>query len=150
MAGFWNADEGETNFTQYSYRNLAEVELLEAGRSHGAVLEPEPFLRAGVAARFGAATWTGDIRAKWSVLATTTGDLLSYGLSDMPYSTRDIGGYSGNEITPELTTRWMEAGVFFPVMRSHSRKCRAPHFPCHCPGPRRMQRSARRSIFATN
>jgi alpha-glucosidase len=127
MAGFWN-DEGETNFTQYSYWNLAEVDLLKQvdptarfwslNRSFGPGLQ-----------RFGAAAWTGDIRADWRTLVKTAGDLLSYGLSDMPYCTCDIGGYKGLETTPELTTRWMEAGVFFPIMRSHSEKNVIPHFP---------------------
>jgi len=31
--------------------------------------------------------------------------------------------------TPELLTRWMEAGVFFPVMRSHSSNRVQPRFP---------------------
>ena len=46
----------------------------------------------------------------------------------MPYSTCDIGGYSG-EVKPELLTRWMQAGVFFPVMRAHSEHGKTPHFP---------------------
>jgi alpha-glucosidase len=46
----------------------------------------------------------------------------------MPYSTCDIGGFFDNP-TPELLTRWMQAGVFFPVMRSHSINSSTPHFP---------------------
>jgi alpha-glucosidase len=46
----------------------------------------------------------------------------------MYYSSCDIGGFQGN-ISAELLTRWMEAGVFFPVMRSHSSNSVTPRFP---------------------
>jgi alpha-glucosidase len=46
----------------------------------------------------------------------------------MPYAACDIGGYAGNT-NPRLLTRWMEAGVFFPVMRAHSEHDAIPHFP---------------------
>ena len=46
----------------------------------------------------------------------------------MPYETCDIGGFSGNP-SPELLSRWMEAGVFFPIMRSHSEIFATPRFP---------------------
>ncbi len=46
--------------------------------------------------------------------------LLNWSLAGMDYGTCDIGGFKGED-TPELLTRWMQAGTFFPVMRSHSR-----------------------------
>lgn len=46
----------------------------------------------------------------------------------MPYGACDIGGFLGNP-SPELLSRWMEAGVFFPVMRSHSVINATPRFP---------------------
>jgi len=46
----------------------------------------------------------------------------------MPYPACDIGGFIGNT-NAKLLTRWMEAGVFFPVMRTHSEIGVIPHFP---------------------
>jgi alpha-glucosidase len=127
MAGFWN-DEGETNFREYSYWNLAEVELFKQVNSGQRFWSLNRAFAPGMQ-RFGAAAWTGDIGADWKVLARTPGELLSYGLSGMPYAGCDIGGYRGTT-TPEMLTRWMEAGVFFPVDRSHSRRRGiVPHFP---------------------
>jgi alpha-glucosidase len=46
----------------------------------------------------------------------------------MPYETCDIGGFLGNP-SPELLSRWMEAGVFSPIMRSYSQINVTPRFP---------------------
>jgi alpha-glucosidase len=127
MVGFWN-DEGETNFREYSYWNLAEVDLLKQVHPDDRFWSLNRAFAPGMQ-RFGAEAWTGDIGADWKTMARTTGELLSYSLSGMPYAACDIGGYRGT-CTPELLTRWMEAGVFFPVQRSHSRRTGiVPHFP---------------------
>ncbi|HTJ00282.1 MAG TPA: TIM-barrel domain-containing protein, partial [Dongiaceae bacterium] len=78
--------------------------------------------------RFGAAAWTGDINSSWETLAATPANLLNWSLSGMPYCTCDIGGFFGNP-SPELMTRWLEAGVFFPIMRTHSEVHYPPHLP---------------------
>jgi alpha-glucosidase len=126
MAGFWN-DEGETTFTEYSYWNLAENELFHTVNPEQRFWSLNRSFDPGLQ-RFGAAAWTGDIASDWPTLAKTTGELLSYSLSGMPYDACDIGGYAGTP-TPELLARWMEAGVFFPVYRSHSERSQKPRFP---------------------
>jgi len=126
MVGFWN-DEGESTYTEYSYWNMAEVDLLKQVDPEARFWSLNRAFIPGMQ-RFGAAVWTGDIASDWKVFAKTPGELLSYGLSGMPYSTCDIGGYSGNP-TPELLVRWMQAGAFFPMMRSHSEYSSTPHFP---------------------
>jgi alpha-glucosidase len=78
--------------------------------------------------RLGAAAWTGDIQSSWELLSETPTSLLNWTLAGMPYETCDIGGYKGNP-SPELLSRWMEAGVFFPVMRTHSELVATPRFP---------------------
>jgi alpha-glucosidase len=78
--------------------------------------------------RLGGAAWTGDIEALWPQLERTPTDLLNWGLAGMPYTTCDIGGFR-DETTPELLTRWIEAGVFFPILRTHSRVSVQAHFP---------------------
>jgi alpha-glucosidase len=126
MAAFWN-DEGETNYTEYSYWNTAENDLLQQVHPGARFWSLNRSFCPGLQ-RFGAAVWTGDIQGDWATLARTPGELMSYGLSGMPYSVCDIGGYYGHA-SPELVTRWMQAGVFFPVMRSHSERTCQPHFP---------------------
>ncbi len=126
MVGFWN-DEGETVFDEYSYWNLSEVTLQKQVQPNGRFWSLNRSFIPGMQ-RFGAAVWTGDVRSDWKTLARTPGELLSYGLSGMPYSACDIGGYAG-EPSPELLTRWMQAGVFFPVMRAHSSHRNTPRFP---------------------
>jgi alpha-glucosidase len=78
--------------------------------------------------RLGAGAWTGDIKASWKAFAETPVSLLNWSLAGMPYSACDIGGFSETP-SPELLSRWMEAGVFFPIMRSHSHIAATPHFP---------------------
>ena len=126
MAGFWN-DEGETVFDEYSYWNLAEVTLQKQVRPDGRFWSLNRSFGPGMQ-RFGAAVWTGDVESEWDVLARTPGELLSIGLAGLPYSACDIGGYKG-EPSPEMLTRWMQAGVFFPVMRAHSSHHNTPRFP---------------------
>ncbi len=66
----------------------------------------------------GAATWTGDIDSTWATLANQPGTLLNWGLAGMPYCGQDIGGFQSTP-SPELYARWIEEGVFVPVMRAH-------------------------------
>jgi alpha-glucosidase len=126
MAAFWN-DEGETNYTEYAYWNMAEIDLFKQINPDARFWSLNRSFIPGMQ-RLGVTAWTGDIQADWGTLARTPGELLSYSLSGLPYSTCDIGGFSGNT-TPELLTRWMQAGIFFPVMRSHSEVGSMPHFP---------------------
>jgi alpha-glucosidase len=68
--------------------------------------------------RFGAAVWTGDINSDWATLANQPGTMLNWNLAGMPYTAQDIGGFQATP-TPELYARWIEEGVFVPVMRAH-------------------------------
>jgi alpha-glucosidase len=124
--GWWD-DEGEITYTTYYYWNLAERQALDAVKPDERLWTIDRAFQPGVR-RFGVAAWTGDIRATWARLASTPADLLNWGLAGMPYAACDIGGFAG-QTTPELLTRWMEAGVYFPVMRSHSENRVEPHFP---------------------
>ena len=124
--GWWN-DEGEGTFTTYYYWNLAEAEALSRYEPGRRLWTINRSFSPGTQ-RLGAAAWTGDISASWIVLAQAPASLLNWSLAGMPYGACDIGGFNGNP-SPELLTRWMEAGVFFPIMRSHSSINSTPHFP---------------------
>jgi alpha-glucosidase len=124
--GWWN-DEGESTFTTYYYWNLAEAEALARYQPGQRLWTLNRAFSPGMQ-RFGAAAWTGDIQSSWKTLAGTPTSLLNWSLAGLPYETCDIGGFSGHP-SPELLSRWMEAGVFFPVMRSHSEIHMTPRFP---------------------
>jgi alpha-glucosidase len=124
--GWWN-DEGEAAYTLYYYWNLAEKEGLAQYRPGARLWTLNRAFSPGLQ-RLGAAAWTGDIKSTWAILAVTPTSLLNWSLAGLPYETCDIGGFNGNP-SPELLSRWMEAGVFFPVMRSHSEIHETPRFP---------------------
>jgi alpha-glucosidase len=126
VSGWWN-DEGEATYTTYFYWNLAERTAMDRYRPNARLWTLNRAFSPGTQ-RFGAAAWTGDIQSSWQVFASTPANFLNWGLSGMPYSTCDIGGFFGSP-SPELISRWMEAGVFFPVMRTHSEVHFQPHFP---------------------
>lgn len=124
--GWWD-DEGEGTYTTYYYWNLAEKEALDLYKPGERLWTLNRAFSPGLQ-RLGAAAWTGDIKSSWDVLSATPTSLLNWSLAGLPYETCDIGGFLGNP-TPELLSRWMEAGVFFPVMRSHSEIHDTPRFP---------------------
>ena len=124
--GWWN-DEGEAAYTLYFYWNLTEKDALARHQPGARLWTLNRAFSPGLQ-RLGAAAWTGDIKSSWSILHVTPISLLNWSLAGLPYETCDIGGFFGNP-SPELLSRWMEAGVFFPVMRSHSEIHETPRFP---------------------
>jgi alpha-glucosidase len=66
-----------------------------------------------------AAAWPGDNVSSWQHLRGSIPVLLGMGLSGMPFVGSDIGGFAGAP-TPELFTRWIQLGVFYPFMRTHT------------------------------
>jgi alpha-glucosidase len=66
-----------------------------------------------------AAMWPGDNVSTWSHLRYTVPMLTGMGLSGVPFVGSDIGGFAGAP-TPDLYTRWLQAGVFYPFMRTHT------------------------------
>lgn len=124
--GWWD-DEGEFTYTHYLYWNVAQRTALDAINPKARLWTIDRAFQPGLA-RYGAACWTGDIRASWKAFERTPTDLLNWSTAGMPWCGCDIGGFGG-ETTPQLLTRWMEAGTFFPVMRTHSEVNVKPHFP---------------------
>lgn len=65
--------------------------------------------------------WTGDNQSLWSHLKLAIVQMLNLGMSGIPFSGADIGGF-GSNTTPELLSRWIEACCFSPLFRNHSAK----------------------------
>ncbi|HTY58271.1 MAG TPA: TIM-barrel domain-containing protein [Bacteroidota bacterium] len=64
--------------------------------------------------------FTGDTYAQWDVLAFEVPYTVQGGNILMPYITHDIGGFIGRNISLDLYTRWLQFGVFSPLLRLHS------------------------------
>lgn len=64
-------------------------------------------------------SWTGDIESSWQALRQTIPTILNLGLSGMPYTGPDIGGFQGNP-SAELYIRWFQMATFLPFCRTHS------------------------------
>ena len=65
------------------------------------------------------AIWPGDNVSDWDDFRATIPMFSNMGLSGFPFVGADIGGFA-EAPTPELFTRWLQAGVFYPFMRTHT------------------------------
>lgn len=119
-----NGDEG-TRFHN-SYTLLYNLCVYEAGREfHGD--NALNWSRAGWAGSQRAPMqWAGDTGSTWSGLAASVMGGLSWGMSGCPYYSTDIGGFYGEQPSPELFIRWSQAAVFCSHMRYHGIGPREP------------------------
>ncbi|KAA2240031.1 DUF5110 domain-containing protein [Chitinophaga agrisoli] len=82
--------------------------------------------------RYAAATWSGDIAARFDELARQIPAGINFSLSGLPWWTTDIGGFyvedkydqpapqgAAQKEWRELNTRWFQYGAFCPLFRSH-------------------------------
>jgi alpha-glucosidase (family GH31 glycosyl hydrolase) len=69
--------------------------------------------------RYGTVHWSGDVARTFTGLADQPTLLLQAGLSGLAYYGSDIGGYLGDDLSPELMIRWMQHGALTPTMRPH-------------------------------
>jgi alpha-D-xyloside xylohydrolase len=83
--------------------------------------------------RYGANVWSGDIGSSWETLRNQIPAGLNFTLTGNPNFNSDIGGFfvgdynrvwgdnsaPKNPLFQELYVRWMQQGVFTPMMRSH-------------------------------
>ena len=90
--------------------------------------------------RYGAAVWSGDIRADFASLAEQIRAGLSMAISGIPWWTTDIGGFQGGDASDpefrELMVRWFQFAVFCPITRLHGdREPRMEPGPAMTGGP---------------
>ncbi len=66
-----------------------------------------------------AAVWTGDNSSTWAHLALANVQCQRLSISGFSFCGSDIGGFTGAP-DGELFVRWLQLGVFHPLMRVHS------------------------------
>src|SRR5207245_1092739 len=66
-----------------------------------------------------AALWPGDNISDWTALRATIPMFAGMGLSGFSFVGADIGGFAETP-SAELFTRWIQLGVFYPFMRTHT------------------------------
>jgi alpha-glucosidase len=100
--------------------------LLQAKAAYDSLCQSRPHQRPFIVSRSGWAglqryawTWTGDIECTWSAFRQTISTVVGLGLSGIPYSGPDIGGFQGNP-SAELYLRWFQMCSFLTFCRTHS------------------------------
>ena len=63
--------------------------------------------------------WTGDNQAWWAHLLLNVKMMPSLNMCGFLYIGADLGGFGG-DTTEDLTMRWLEFGLFTPLMRNHA------------------------------
>lgn len=66
-----------------------------------------------------AAAWTGDNISSWDHLEMAIPMCLNLSISGQPFVGTDIGGFIGSP-SGELFARWLQLGIFTPLMRTHT------------------------------
>lgn len=131
----WDArtwDFGQNSLTAKTH-NVYGLEMAKATLTALNTLRPtlRPFLlnRAGYVGnqRYGA-VWTGDNTSNWDHLALNLTMVLSLGLSGLPLTGADVGGYKDSP-DQELFTRWMQLGALLPFYRNHTQNGTEPQEP---------------------
>lgn len=63
--------------------------------------------------------WQGDNRSWWSHVKLNMSMMPSLSMMGLLYTGADLGGF-GSDTTEDLLLRWLEFGIFTPLMRNHS------------------------------
>ncbi|MCA9252080.1 MAG: DUF5110 domain-containing protein [Phycisphaerales bacterium] len=66
--------------------------------------------------------FSGDTFCNWASLAFQPYFTATAGNVGYAYWSHDIGGHQPGKVNPELYTRWVQFGVFSPILRTHTSK----------------------------
>ncbi|MCR5823526.1 MAG: alpha-glucosidase [Lachnospiraceae bacterium] len=64
-------------------------------------------------------SWNGDNQSLWDHLRASLPQVMTMNMCGFFMNGVDVGGF-GNDTTPELLVRWLEADLFMPYLRNHS------------------------------
>ncbi len=85
--------------------------------------------------RYSVYPWSTDVSRSWGGLEPQVRIMLNSGLSGLGYMSHDVGGFAvdqQNPHDPELYVRWLQLGLFSPVLRTHSTHTAEPYkYPEH-------------------
>ena len=86
---------------------------------------PMVMMRAGTVGlqRYSVFPWSTDVSRSWGGLQPQVTIMLNAGLSGMGYMSHDVGGFAvdpNNKRDGELYIRWLQLGLFSPMLRTHS------------------------------
>lgn len=77
--------------------------------------------------------WSTDVARSWEGMQPQVTIMLNSGLSGLGYMGHDVGGFAidkENPIDSELYVRWLQLGLFSPMLRTHAQAYAEPyHYP---------------------
>ena len=93
---------------------------------------PMIMMRAGTAGlqRYSVFPWSTDVSRSWGGLQPQVTIMLNSGLSGLGYMSHDVGGFAldpEKNRDGELYIRWLELGLFSPVLRTHAQGIAEPY-----------------------
>ncbi len=80
--------------------------------------------------RYAVFPWSTDVSRSWGGLEPQVRIMLNSGLSGLGYMGHDVGGFAvdpDNAYLPELYVRWLQLGLFSPVLRTHAQQFAEPY-----------------------
>ncbi len=80
--------------------------------------------------RYSVFPWSTDVSRSWGGLEPQIRIMINSGLSGMGYMGHDVGGFAvdpANAYMPELYVRWLQLGLFSPVLRTHAQQFAEPY-----------------------
>ena len=80
--------------------------------------------------RYGVFPWSTDVSRSWGGLEPQVRIMLNSGLSGLGYMGHDVGGFAvdpENPYLPELYVRWLQLGLFSPMLRTHAQQFAEPY-----------------------
>ncbi|MDO4320092.1 MAG: glycoside hydrolase family 31 protein [Bacteroidales bacterium] len=80
--------------------------------------------------RYSVYPWSTDVSRSWGGLEPQVRIMLNSGLSGLGYMGHDVGGFAvdpDNAYIPELYVRWLQLGLFSPILRTHAQQYAEPY-----------------------
>jgi len=93
---------------------------------------PMIMMRAGTAGlqRYSVFPWSTDVSRSWGGFEPQITIMLNSGMSGLGYMSHDVGGFAldpNKKRDGELYIRWLQLGLFSPVLRTHSQDLAEPY-----------------------